>query len=150
MTEVTGKKNNITADLTERQLHLLNETLNQVEMKLFLGTLKRLRIYIALTVGVLTVFGALTLTGIRSDAVEAIALKIAGNTDVKRQVIEEATNRIETATGLIKKSQELATSLEKENARLAITLTTKLEEIHGMLAQIKEDLKDLDAKTDGL
>lgn len=153
MTNKNDEKHQSTSDLTTEQQHLLSETLNQVEVKLFLEVLKRLRVYLVVTASfvtlLLTLLGAFTFTGIRSTVVESVASRLSDDTDVKRQVVENAAINIETATGLVAKCGEFATRLEREDARLTATLATELEEIHGMLKQIREDLQDLGDKPDG-
>jgi hypothetical protein len=152
MTEPVDKKDENLENLTEDQKRLLSETLSQMETKLFLGTLRKLKIYIALTLGVLlgvlTLNGAFTFTGIRSAIVEKATVAIAHDPEFRKQVKEDIAKDIEWASDLIQKSQELSTILEKENARIAATLPKTLMEIHGMVAQIKEDLKKMEAKSD--
>jgi hypothetical protein len=135
------------------QRRLLSETLKQVEWQLFLRTLKRLKAYLVVAGGIITLSGVVSFTaifsGIRSGVVEAVAVRLAGDTAIKKQVVEDAAMRIEAATNLVRKSQALAASLDKESVRLTATLTFKLDEIHEMLGQIKEDLEDLGAETDG-
>ena len=149
MSDSNGEKLEIMADLTEDQKRLLSETLSQMETALFLRTLRKLKIYIALTLGILTVFGAFSITGIRSAVIDKAAEMISSNQEIKKQVKEDIVKKIESASELVQKSRELITSMDTENARLTATLPIKLDEIHEMISQIKEDLKKLKTNTDG-
>ena len=116
-------------------------TLKQVEQKLLERTAKRIRNWVLLLAGVLTVFGIVSLVGIKSTIVDQAAKRLSEDSDVKRRIIEQSIEKLETATSVLDKAHKLARDLEVESARISAGMSSQLEEIHAMIDQVREDLR---------
>lgn len=153
---MTGKDNGpgkLTGGFSDEQRRLLEHTLKEVEQRVVWEALKSLKIYLGVatlgTLVLLGVLGFLTFGGIRSSIVSAAADSLAGSTEINNEVAKKASEMHGRSARLIERSKELATSLEEAEAHIAAFSVTRLDEIHDMIKQIKEDLESLETKEEG-
>lgn len=143
-------KCNTSAELTAQEQRILLQSLEFVERRVFERVTGRMKVYLLFVVALLTVFGTVTLTNLKSAISDLTVHKLATDSHIRESVEKEAAERIARATELVKRSQKMAEELDKESARVNTTLFHDLEQIHKMLGQLKEDLAKLEKKVPSL
>lgn len=99
-----------------------------------------------LATGVLTIFGIVSLVSIKATIVDQAAQRLSDNTELKTDVIRKAAENLKIATDVLKKAQALDANLDLETARISAAMGTKLDDLHSMIDQIRDELKRV-AKT---
>jgi len=129
--------------LTPEEQKLLVRAIELVERDVFAHVVARTKKYLLLVAGILTAFGLITLTNLKTAVSDAVTNKLISDAELRESIKRDMLKKIEDATELVKKSDKLAVDLEKESARVNATLTVELEQIAKMLQQLREDVMRL-------
>lgn len=149
MSENDEKSDEAINALTVEEQRVLIQAIKQVERKLLEQTIKMIRNWIILAVGVLTVFGVISFVGIKATIVDQAAIRLSEDSQVKEDVVLRSIEKLETATNVLDRAKKLAKDIDVESSRISAGLSTQLGEIHTMIDQIRADLQKISDPSQG-
>ena len=129
----------LTESLLPEELLILNRALKSVEGQLFSAVLKRLKAWVIVATGALTIFGVASMTTLKDAIVISATSKLSADQDIRQSVIAQSAQRLAGVDEVIKKAAELEKSLEAERVKALSLLGSDLERMLKMIEQLEAD-----------
>ena len=141
MSETSEKPEALVETLTPEQQQALVAALDKIEVALMKRAGKRMKQWLLLAAGVVTLFGVITFVGLKATIVEEASKKLAGDSDLRRELVDRSIEKLESATSVLERAKTLAADLETESAHGSAAIVAELREIHEMIDQVRDDLR---------
>ena len=140
MSDTSEKPEALVETLTPEQQQALVAALDKIEVALMKRAGKRMKQWLLLAAGVVTVFGVVTFVGVKATIVEEASKKLAGDSDLRRELVDRSIEKLESATSVLERAKTLAADLETESAHGSAAVVAELRAIHKMIDQVRDDL----------
>lgn len=127
--------------LSPEEQQTLARAIARVEWELLTRVTKRLAVFAGVAATAITIFGIASVSTIRSAIVESAAERIAAKADVRDEVVERATQRLQRVNKLLDDASTLEREVQVERNRALRLLNSDLAEIRKMTMQLEADLR---------
>lgn len=134
--------------LPNKEQDLLLNAVKQLESIAFERILAKLKKYAITAAVVLTGFGLLTLTNLKSTVTDAAVAKLVADSELRQRVHEDVAQRVDQAEKISQTSRELSLLLEREAARSSEAVSTELRDLSKMLKSINKRMAEVSAKAE--
>lgn len=133
----------LVAKLTDHERRALLKGIETVQDELTRRVIRELRRYVFMGAGtvvaILTTYGIVSWSGMRDDIVKSASSRIAGDSQLKSELIQDATSKLDTVDKLERKAFELEKELDSNAAMLTSSILEQMRELSSMLQQIKTE-----------
>ncbi len=142
------------AQLTDDQKLLLYQALEIVKQKVFSESVKRFRNYLIVAVSLITLFGAVSVVGLKTAIKDATVSALREDASLRQSIKDDAAAKVTQAKELIDKIEELyndtkkyrdseAASTKRELDRLVSNLKEKTQEDNLLFENSAKELNEL-------
>lgn len=138
---MSEKPSNSSEQLTEEQNRLLASAITVLKQDLYRTTLRNLKITLGIVGLVVTGFGIVSWSSIRSEVISAAAGKFHGDQALRTEVEERASAQLIEAGAVLDDAARLKEELEAMSASASIAMRDDLDSILVMLEVMRSQVK---------
>lgn len=125
--------------LTDDQKKLLLQALEIVKQQVFSESVKRFRNYLIIAVSLITIFGAISVVGLKTAIKDATVGALREDASLRQSIKDDAAAKVTKAEDLLK---QITTVLElSKNRQVTETLATR-KELERLLSELKNKTQE--------
>jgi hypothetical protein len=132
-------KDILLSSLTEEQKKLLYQALELVKQEVFSDVVKRLRNYFIIVVTVISLFGVVSVVGLKTAIKDATVGALREDAELRQSIKEDATVKVTKADEMLK---EIKSVLEKAKAENEATAKSMLLDIEKLSEEARQSRRE--------
>lgn len=141
MTDKTDKKppSTVTETLTPDQAKLLLQAIEIVKQNVFSEVVKRLRNYLVVAASVVTLFGAVSVVGLKTAIKDATVGAFREDSTLRQAIRDDAQKKVTEADDLVARIRKVAEQVDQDKREGNIILQQSLTDLSSLIDQLKTE-----------
>jgi hypothetical protein len=138
-----------TVGMTEAERAALKTVMGRLEIQLLQRVLSQLKLVAGIVGTVLTVFGLVSIQGMKSTIAEVAANQLASDSRVRDDLITQATQRLARVNSVITRAEQLDERIQQMQDAGVAALDSDLKQMMTMLEQVRADVQQANERRRG-
>lgn len=139
--DTVQKEHKPSDSLTDDQRKLLSQAIELIKQEVFADVTKRLRNYLLVAATLITAFGVVSVSGLKTAIKDASVASFREDADLRQAIKEETQTKLTEADTILSDLKGRAKQADVDKTEANVILNSSLKELHQLIGYVKAQQK---------